>query len=96
MLSAVLSRTINDVATSANRDQMGERVHGRRCLDSCSPGRRLARLALAALALGYANGWAFGPNAELESTRSLVIAFRPEKPAVCPTRAKRSAALTPI
>ncbi len=56
MPSAVSSRTINKVATSAEREQMGERLLGRRCLDTSSPGRRLARLKLAALCPGL-NKW---------------------------------------
>ena len=38
---------------------MVELLLGRRCLDTSYPGRRLARLTLAALALGYTNSWTF-------------------------------------
>ncbi len=45
MASAALSRTTNEIATSANRDQMGEQLLGRRCLDTCSPERPFGSLA---------------------------------------------------
>ncbi len=50
------SYSINAVATSAEREQIGEQLLGRRSFDTCHPGRRLARLQLAALAPGYTNG----------------------------------------
>ncbi len=76
MPSSVLQRTINEVATSAAQEQMGERLLGRHCLDTSSPGRRLARLELAELALGYANGWAFGPKSTEDTADTAQLASR--------------------
>ncbi len=70
MLIAVLSRTINEVATSAEREQWVNDCSVAVASIHVPPGRRLACRQLAALALGCANGWAIGPNAGLYLTRS--------------------------
>ncbi len=49
-------------ATSTIRKLMDALLLGRRCVDTSCPGRRLARLQLAVLSLGYTNGCAFGPK----------------------------------